>query len=207
MARVATAVREEGSRTKTALVRAQETQARRGLPAKTKSAGPAGVSRVATTRRAATSMMLMEEEIWLTTQSSLEEANRAVTGSKPTATLPTGSSVMPSFEQAADHVDVVARSAAGMDGTDERVRGRYLVGAEGARSVVRKGLGIEFDIYGGTHQPDYVKVHERLSQEFFLRIHAKGLFTKRSTKQLYDPQANQFLPDRFVKGKIGRAHV
>lgn len=63
-----------------------------------------------------------------------------------------------------------------------------------------RGLGIEFDIYGGTHQPEYVKVHERLSQEFFLRIHAKGLFTKRTTKQLYDPQASQFLPDRFVKG-------
>ncbi len=62
------------------------------------------------------------------------------------------------------------------------------------------GLGIEFDIYGGTHQPAYVRIHERLSQEFFLKIHAKGFFTKRSTKQLYDAQANQFLPDRFVRG-------
>lgn len=47
-----------------------------------------------------------------------------------------------SFEQSADHVDVVARSA---DGTEHKFRGRYLVGAEGARSVVRKGLGIEFE--------------------------------------------------------------
>jgi len=62
------------------------------------------------------------------------------------------------------------------------------------------GLGIEFDIFGGTHQPEYVAVHEKLSQEFFLRINEKGLFTKRSTKQLYDAQANQFLPDRFVRG-------
>ncbi len=62
------------------------------------------------------------------------------------------------------------------------------------------GLGIEFDIYGGTHQPEYVRTHERISQEFFLRINEKGLFTKRSTKQLYDAQANQFLPDRFVRG-------
>lgn len=62
------------------------------------------------------------------------------------------------------------------------------------------GLGIKFDIYGGTHQPEYVAVHEKLSQEFFLRINEKGLFTKRSTKQLYDEQARQFLPDRFVRG-------
>lgn len=64
-----------------------------------------------------------------------------------------------------------------------------------------QGLGIEFDIYGGTHQPDYVKTHEQFSQDFFLKIHAKGLFIKRKTKQLFDVQAGQFLPDRFVRGK------
>jgi methionyl-tRNA synthetase len=63
-----------------------------------------------------------------------------------------------------------------------------------------EGLGIRFDIYGGTHQPAYVRVHERFSQDFFLAIHRKGLFTKRTTQQLYDVQAGQFLPDRFVRG-------
>jgi methionyl-tRNA synthetase len=62
------------------------------------------------------------------------------------------------------------------------------------------GLGIDFDIYGGTHQPAYTEIHERFSQDFFLQIHKKGLFTKRSTKQLFDIEAGQFLPDRFVKG-------
>ena len=62
------------------------------------------------------------------------------------------------------------------------------------------GLGIHFDIYGGTHQPGFTEMHTRLSQEFFLAIHAKGYFTKRSTKQLYDAVVGQFLPDRFVKG-------
>ncbi len=63
------------------------------------------------------------------------------------------------------------------------------------------GLGIQFDIYGGTHQPDFVSLHAKMSQEFFLKIHAKGLFTKKSTQQLYDVQAGQFLPDRYVHGK------
>lgn len=62
------------------------------------------------------------------------------------------------------------------------------------------GLGIDFDIYGGTHQPDYTKTHENFSQSLFLSIHKKGLFNKRRTQQLFDEQARQFLPDRFVRG-------
>jgi methionyl-tRNA synthetase len=62
------------------------------------------------------------------------------------------------------------------------------------------GLGIEFDVYGGTHHPDYAELHERFSQDFFRRIHDKGFFSKRRTKQLYDRQADRFLPDRFVRG-------
>lgn len=62
------------------------------------------------------------------------------------------------------------------------------------------GLNINFDVYGGTHQPAFQATHERMSQEFFRRIHEKGYFTKRRTRQLYDPQAERFLPDRYVKG-------
>jgi 3-(3-hydroxy-phenyl)propionate hydroxylase len=47
-----------------------------------------------------------------------------------------------SFTQGADTVDAVARVK---DGGEERIRGRYIVSAEGARSVVRKTLGIEFE--------------------------------------------------------------
>ncbi len=62
------------------------------------------------------------------------------------------------------------------------------------------GLGIEFDIYGGTHQPEFAELHERLSQAFFRTIHEKGHLVKKTTKQLYDVEAGQFLPDRFVVG-------
>ncbi|NLX14154.1 MAG: methionine--tRNA ligase [Phycisphaerales bacterium] len=62
------------------------------------------------------------------------------------------------------------------------------------------GLGIAFDIYGGTHQPDCVELHNRISQDFFKSIFEKGHFVKKTTKQLYDEQADQFLPDRYVKG-------
>ncbi|QDU62089.1 Methionine--tRNA ligase [Planctomycetes bacterium Pan216] len=63
-----------------------------------------------------------------------------------------------------------------------------------------EGLGIDFDVFGGTHTPDYVERHTELSQEFFKSIYDKGYFTKRTTSQLYDVQADRFLPDRYVTG-------
>ncbi|UCD27561.1 MAG: methionine--tRNA ligase [Planctomycetota bacterium] len=68
-----------------------------------------------------------------------------------------------------------------------------------------KGLGIVFDIYGGTHQPDFVELHNKISQGMFKTIYDKGYFVKKKTKQLYDTQADQFLPDRYVKGKCYQA--
>ncbi len=62
------------------------------------------------------------------------------------------------------------------------------------------GLGINFDIYGGTHQPGFTETHNRICQEFFLAIHRNGHFVKRTTEQLYDEQAGKFLPDRYVSG-------
>ncbi|HPU25864.1 MAG TPA: methionine--tRNA ligase [Phycisphaerae bacterium] len=63
-----------------------------------------------------------------------------------------------------------------------------------------KGLGIEFDVYGGTHQPGFVELHNQISQGFFKQTFDKGYFVKKTTEQLYDEQAGQFLPDRYVKG-------
>ncbi|MBI5864887.1 MAG: methionine--tRNA ligase, partial [Planctomycetes bacterium] len=62
------------------------------------------------------------------------------------------------------------------------------------------GLRIDFDVFGGTHQPGFADLHTRISQEFFKRIFDQGCFTKRTTKQLYDPVAKRFLPDRYVRG-------
>jgi methionyl-tRNA synthetase len=68
------------------------------------------------------------------------------------------------------------------------------------------GLGIHFDVYGGTHQPGFVDLHNRISQDFFKAIHDKGYFVKRKTDQLFDLQAQQFLPDRYVKGECYLCH-
>src|SRR3954453_8883303 len=75
-----------GSNTCTQSSFAQEMKARPGEPAKTTSAGPDRVSNVAVTRRFVTSTMLIEDEMWFTTQSSFVVRNRTETGSTPTGT-------------------------------------------------------------------------------------------------------------------------
>lgn len=47
-----------------------------------------------------------------------------------------------SFSQGADFIEAVTQTP---DREEERIRGRYLVGTEGARSIVRKTLGIAFE--------------------------------------------------------------
>ncbi|HKJ47085.1 MAG TPA: methionine--tRNA ligase [Balneolales bacterium] len=57
-------------------------------------------------------------------------------------------------------------------------------------------FGISFDYYGRTSSP----VHHKTSQDFFLNLYEKGIFKKKTEKQLYDEKADMFLPDRYVKG-------
>lgn len=61
---------------------------------------------------------------------------------------------------------------------------------------VFKRFGIDFDYYGRTSSD----THKKTSQEFFLNLHEQGLFKKKSQEQLYDAEADMFLPDRYVKG-------
>lgn len=61
---------------------------------------------------------------------------------------------------------------------------------------VFEDFGISFDYYGRTSS----QVHHRTSQEIFLTLHEKGFFRKKTEQQLYDPEKQMFLPDRYVKG-------
>ncbi len=57
-------------------------------------------------------------------------------------------------------------------------------------------FGISFDNYSRTSK----KIHHDTASEFFMKMHEKGQFIEEVTEQLYDPEANQFLADRFVTG-------
>jgi methionyl-tRNA synthetase len=55
---------------------------------------------------------------------------------------------------------------------------------------------IEFDNYGSTHSAE----NRQLCGEFWTAIRQAGLVAERSVDQLYDPEAQLFLADRFVRG-------
>mgnify|MGYP002621332821 CR=1 FL=1 len=55
---------------------------------------------------------------------------------------------------------------------------------------------INFDNFSNTH----IKENQYLAIHFFQTLKAKGLIYLKETQQMYDEEAQQFLPDRFVKG-------
>ncbi len=61
-------------------------------------------------------------------------------------------------------------------------------------------FAIEFDNYHSTHSDE----NRALSQDTYRRLDKAGLITKRTIEQLYDPEKEMFLSDRFIKGACPR---
>lgn len=57
-------------------------------------------------------------------------------------------------------------------------------------------FGISFDIYSRTTS----KVHNKLASDFFRKLYDDGKLIEKESEQLYDPEAKQFLADRYVMG-------
>lgn len=56
---------------------------------------------------------------------------------------------------------------------------------------------IEYDFYHTTHSEE----NRTLASEIYTRLKAKGDIVSRTIEQLFDPEKNMFLPDRYVKGE------
>ncbi|MBI2379930.1 MAG: methionine--tRNA ligase [Gammaproteobacteria bacterium] len=56
---------------------------------------------------------------------------------------------------------------------------------------------IEHANYGSTHSES----NRVLAQDIYRRLNAKGHIARRTISQLFDPEKQMFLPDRFVKGE------
>ena len=61
-------------------------------------------------------------------------------------------------------------------------------------------FGITFDIYGRTTSP----THRELAASIFRTIYDKGGFIEEESEQYYDPEAKQFLADRYITGTCPR---
>lgn len=58
------------------------------------------------------------------------------------------------------------------------------------------GFDVAFDHYGSTHSEE----NRQLCHEFWQALRAADLIAERPVSQLYDPEAETFLADRFVRG-------
>ena len=58
------------------------------------------------------------------------------------------------------------------------------------------GFNISFDNYHSTHSEE----NKQLTAEIYNKLKANGFIKSKVISQLFDPEKNMFLPDRFVKG-------
>ena len=59
-----------------------------------------------------------------------------------------------------------------------------------------EAVGISFDLFTTTMTAN----HHSVTQDMFLRLLEKGHLVKGTSTQFYDPEADRFLPDRYVEG-------
>ena len=65
------------------------------------------------------------------------------------------------------------------------------------------GFGIGYDNYYTTHSEE----NRELSSEIYKALKANGKIVSRTIEQLFDPEKQMFLPDRFVKGECPSCHA
>ncbi len=76
--------------------------------------------------------------------------------------------------------------------TPQEVVDRY----HGIMKSALNDFGISFDHYSRTS----TDIHKETASEFFKTLYDKGIFDTKETEQYFDPEADQFLADRYIMG-------
>ena len=66
-----------------------------------------------------------------------------------------------------------------------------------------EGFGISFDVYSRTTS----KTHHKLASDFFRKLYDEGKFVEQTSEQFYDPETQEFLTDRNIRGECPRCHA
>ena len=66
-----------------------------------------------------------------------------------------------------------------------------------------RDFDISFDEFSSTHSP----TNQALVERIWKRLEDKGTVSARTISQYFDPEANMFLPDRFLRGTCPRCHA
>ncbi len=64
-------------------------------------------------------------------------------------------------------------------------------------------FGISYDIYSRTTS----KIHHQFASDFFRKLYDNGKFVQQTTEQFYDPDTQEFLTDRNIRGECPRCHA
>lgn len=72
-------------------------------------------------------------------------------------------------------------------------------------AIIRDSLdqiGISFDVFSRTSK----EIHHKTAQDFFTKLYEKGSLEEKVTQQYFDPEAEQFIADRFIVGECPNCH-
>lgn len=83
--------------------------------------------------------------------------------------------------------------------TPQDVVDRY----HGMMKAAFEEFGISFDHYSRTSS----KQHHKNAQEFFINLMEKGALVAKETQQYFDPEAGQFLADRYITGQCPKCRA
>lgn len=64
-------------------------------------------------------------------------------------------------------------------------------------------FGISYDIYSRTTS----KIHHQFASDYFRKLYDNGKFVQQTTEQFYDPETQEFLTDRNIRGECPRCHA
>lgn len=64
-------------------------------------------------------------------------------------------------------------------------------------------FGISFDVYSRTTST----IHHQFASDYFRRLYDSGKFIEQTTEQFYDPETQEFLTDRNIRGECPRCHA
>lgn len=77
----------------------------------------------------------------------------------------------------------------------------FIDGIHDRQASTLRRYSIGLDTFSGTSRPECFPIHREVCQDFLRRLHANGMLEKRASMQWYDPKAERFLADRFVRGR------
>ncbi|MCQ2325350.1 MAG: class I tRNA ligase family protein, partial [Paludibacteraceae bacterium] len=64
-------------------------------------------------------------------------------------------------------------------------------------------FGISFDVYSRTTSA----IHHQFASDYFRKLYDEGKFVEQTSEQFFDPETQEFLTDRNIKGECPRCHA